>query len=187
MSNRYHNIRSAMRDYDALCSSGLIGGEILVRKTQVKSGQKRRMADAILAGFEADNDVMEGALETMMVSIKTEIAMATLEIKRATTLEQLQAGHPEIAPQPQQRMITSGHNEYDVPMSTYASDGVINTEATKIAMAYPKTGNRGQERSFEKACVAKMRQKGFSPETCEQVIDRVHELITDVNDSNSPY
>jgi hypothetical protein len=122
---------------------------------------------------------MDAALETAMTEVKTEIGMIKLEIMRQQQIESLYAQNPQIGSAPQQRMIAAPDTEYEAPMTTHGNNNAIDVEATKIAMGYPKGATRQTGFQHEKLCKEIMRKKGFSPAVCDQVIERVHELMSE--------
>jgi hypothetical protein len=179
MSNYSRRIFKSVDNYVDHDNDNLIQGEWRTRATQVKSGQRRRLADATIVGFEADMDVFEAALEAKKAEVNVKLGMAMEEIREMKGMnmlgqmaQELQRGIP--AP-PQQRMISPAKDERDIPLSAYDGDHDTHGEAQKILAKYPRQGGRSAERAFEQRVVAHLKGSGWSANAIAMVLKAVHE------------
>lgn len=174
MDNYFKDIRDMLGEFAAIRGEGILKSALRNKHFEIKTGQELKMAHSISLAVDARLQVMDAALRAARARVHGEVELALLDVERHRMLEAVHAQQAQIAA-PAQQALPGG--EQDVPLTTYAADDVVNSEASKIARCYPKGKGRAEELAFERKVVTHLRGKGFSAADSDLVLERVHEMM----------
>jgi hypothetical protein len=164
----FPDIQRLWDEYDGACKDGVLRGAVRVKGMEVKAGQVKRAANAVISQLEDRKVVIDKMVESMEHQLEQ-----GEKVKRLYGM--LQNGipakeEPKALPAANPRLLEPA----PPPIMTYVSSQKIEEEARRFAMHYPGNGDQG--RAFLQNKAEYFESQGYPDEACKKIIKRAIEL-----------